>query len=62
VEKAVGGAAEACRRELGLGDSPIVLHFGMKAFEKGSVSVVEAMKILWANGSQARLVMAGPGF
>jgi glycosyltransferase involved in cell wall biosynthesis len=61
VENAVGGAAEACRRELGLGDSPIVLHFGMKAFEKGSVSVVEAMKILWANGSQARLVMAGPG-
>ena len=30
VENAVGGAAEACRRELGVGDSPIVLHFSRR--------------------------------
>ncbi len=41
-------------------NGPVVLHLGMKAFEKGSETVVEAMRILWARGSEAWLVMAGP--
>ena len=41
-------------------DGPVVLHLGMKAFEKGSETLVEAMKVLWARGSNAWLVMAGP--
>ena len=32
----------------------------MKAYEKGSETLVEAMKLLWARGSSAWLVMAGP--
>jgi glycosyltransferase involved in cell wall biosynthesis len=32
----------------------------MKAFEKGSMALVEAMKLLWSRGSKAWLVMAGP--
>ena len=41
-------------------DGPVVLHLGMKAYEKGSETLVEAMKLLWAKGSKAWLVMAGP--
>jgi hypothetical protein len=41
-------------------DGPVVLRLGMKAYEKGSMTVVEAMKLLWAHGSQAWLVMAAP--
>jgi glycogen synthase len=41
---------------------PVVLHLGMKAYEKGSNTVVEAMKILWARGCPAWLVMAGSSF
>ena len=41
-------------------DGPVVLHLGMKAYEKGSETLVEAMRLLWAKGSKAWLVMAGP--
>jgi glycogen synthase len=41
-------------------DGPVVLHLGMKAFDKGSTTLVEAMKMLWERGSKAWLVMAGP--
>ena len=41
-------------------DGPVVLHLGMKAYEKGSITLLEAMKLLWATGSKAWLVMAGP--
>jgi glycosyltransferase involved in cell wall biosynthesis len=41
-------------------DGPVVLHLGVKAYEKGSMTLVDAMKILWAKGSKAWLVMAGP--
>jgi len=39
---------------------PVVLHLGMKAYEKGSVTLLEAMKQLWQRGSEAWLLMAGP--
>ena len=32
----------------------------MKAFEKGSIALLEAMKLLWNRGLNAWLVMAGP--
>lgn len=38
---------------------PLVLHLGMKARDKGSMAVVEAMKLLWSEGSSAWLVLAG---
>jgi glycosyltransferase involved in cell wall biosynthesis len=58
-EMAVDGNPEYLRTRYGV-DGPVVLHLGMKAFDKGSVAVVEAMKLLWARGSTAWLVMAGP--
>ena len=55
----VGGDGERIRQKFGI-DGPVVLHLGTKAFDKGSVTLVDAMKALWARGSQAWLVMAGP--
>ena len=59
VDHVAGGNPEYLRTRYNL-DGPVVLHLGMKASEKGSVTLVEAMKTLWARGSQAWLVMAGP--
>jgi glycosyltransferase involved in cell wall biosynthesis len=59
VESVTGGSADRFRQHYKV-EGPVVLHLGMKAFEKGSHTLVEAMKILWARGSQAWLVMAGP--
>ncbi|HKV42978.1 MAG TPA: glycosyltransferase family 4 protein [Blastocatellia bacterium] len=39
---------------------PIVLQISTQTRAKGSVDLVEAMKKLWAEGSQAKLVMLGP--
>ncbi len=54
-----GGDPEFLRKRYGVA-GPVVLHLGMKAFDKGSETVVEAMKLLWARGADAWLVMAGP--
>ncbi|MGC2112306.1 MAG: glycosyltransferase family 4 protein [Candidatus Korobacteraceae bacterium] len=58
-ETATGGNPDFLRQRYKV-DGPVVLHLGMKAFEKGSVTLLEAMKLLWARGSNAWLVMAGP--
>jgi glycogen synthase len=58
-QSTVGGDPEFLRQKYKV-DGPVVLHLGMKAFEKGSETLVEAMKVLWAQGSTAWLVMAGP--
>jgi glycosyltransferase involved in cell wall biosynthesis len=54
-----GGDGERIRRKYGI-DGPVVLHVGMKAYDKGSVTLLEAMKRLWSQGSAAWLIMAGP--
>ena len=54
-----GGDPELIRQRYNI-DGPIVLHLGAKAYEKGSITLVEAMKTLWERGSNASLVMAGP--
>jgi len=59
LETVTGGDPDFLKQRYGV-NGPAVLHLGMKAFEKGSEMVVEAMKILWARGSDAWLVMAGP--
>jgi glycosyltransferase involved in cell wall biosynthesis len=59
-EEATGGDGEGFRRRHDIDDGEVVLHLGVKAYEKGSMTLVEAMKVLWARGSRAWLVMAGP--
>jgi glycosyltransferase involved in cell wall biosynthesis len=56
---ATGGDGEKIRRKYGI-TGPVVLHLGMKAYEKGSFTVLAAMKKHWERGSDAWLVMAGP--
>ena len=59
LETTVGGDPERIRQRHNI-DGPVVLHLGMKAFDKGSVTLLEAMKLLWAKGSGAWLLTAGP--
>jgi glycosyltransferase involved in cell wall biosynthesis len=59
MKLAAGGDGERIRAQHGI-TGPIVLHLGMKAYEKGSITLIEAMKQLWNSGSEASLVMAGP--
>lgn len=59
VDTATGGDPDKIRAQHHI-DGPVVLHLGMKAFEKGSMALVEAMKVLWNRGSRAWLIMAGP--
>lgn len=59
LQNAVGGDPQFLQKKHNV-DGPVVLHLGMKAYEKGSETLVEAMKLLWARGSSAWLVMAGP--
>jgi len=58
-ELTVGGNPEYLRERYNI-DGPVVLHRGTKAFDKGSMTLVEAMKLLWQRDSKAWLVMAGP--
>jgi len=59
LTSSVGGNPDFLRQRYNV-DGPVVLHLGMKAFDKGSQTLVEAMKLAWAHGSDAWLVMAGP--
>ncbi len=59
MKQATGGDGERIRAKYGI-QGPVVLHLGMKAYEKGSITLLEAMKQLWAQGSTAWLVIAGP--
>lgn len=59
LKLATGGDGEKIRRKYGI-TGPAVLHLGMKAYEKGSFTLLTAMKQLWATGSDAWLIMAGP--
>lgn len=54
------GDGEAFRAKHGLGDEAIVSYVGTRAFDKGTVHLVQAMRKLWEAGEKARLVMAGP--
>lgn len=58
LQQVTGGSGERIRQRFGI-DSSVVLHLGVKAYEKGSMTLLEAMKSLWERGSKAWLVMAG---
>ena len=54
-----GGDGGAFRATHGI-TGPIVLSLGAAAYDKGTVHVLEAMRRLWAAGSQATWVQCGP--
>lgn len=53
------GDGAAFRTRQGIG-GPIVAALGAMAYDKGTCHLVEAMEQLWAAGSRATLVLAGP--
>jgi glycosyltransferase involved in cell wall biosynthesis len=52
-----GNAMEFCNFH-GI-SGPVVVQIGTKAFDKGTVTLVDAMRSLWTAGSDAWLVLAG---
>ncbi len=54
-----GGDGARFRQGQGIA-GPIVLSLGTAAYDKGTVHVLEAMRRLWASGSEATWVQCGP--
>jgi glycogen(starch) synthase len=54
-----GGEAGRFRERFGL-DGPLVLQVSTLSRAKGAADLLEAMKLLWTAGSDARLVLIGP--
>jgi glycogen(starch) synthase len=54
-----GGEAERFRERFHL-EGPLVLQVSTLSRAKGAADLLEAMKLLWAAGSDARLVLIGP--
>ena len=59
VERASGGDGGRFRQRHGI-PGPLVFYVGAQAYDKGTQHLVEAMRTLWARGSVAHLVLAGP--
>ncbi len=58
MAEVTGGNRQAWRQKWNI-TGPLVLHLGTKAQDKGTIAVLEAMKMLWGKGSEASLVLAG---
>lgn len=58
-EECAGGDAGRFRERFHL-EGPLVLQVSTLSRAKGATDLVEAMKLLWAAGSDARLVLIGP--
>jgi len=41
-------------------DIPVVLHVGAHCFNKGTIHLIEALKLLWKKGKEIQVVLAGP--
>jgi glycogen(starch) synthase len=54
-----GGEAGRFRERFGL-DGPLVLQVSTLSRAKGAIDLLEAMKLLWAAGSDPRLILIGP--
>ena len=57
-QEVLGGDGKRFREKHHLNE-PIVFYIGSQSFDKGTRDLVEAMKLLWQRGSEAKLVLAG---
>jgi glycosyltransferase involved in cell wall biosynthesis len=57
-----GNAADpaALRRRLGIGSEPVVGFVGRQDEGKGTPALIAAMRLVWRNHPEARLLLAGP--
>ncbi|MBU1120154.1 glycosyltransferase family 4 protein [Patescibacteria group bacterium] len=58
LEKINGGDGKRFREKYNLND-PIVFQMGSKNYEKGSMNLVESMKLVWDSGIKCHLVFGG---
>jgi glycogen(starch) synthase len=54
-----GGDGARFRARHALHDEPLVVYVGTRAFDKGTLHLVQAMRGVWSAGVEARLVLAG---
>lgn len=59
VDNVLSGNGERFRGKYNLGDTPLVCAVGAKNFVKGTISLVKAMEILWKEGVNVKLGLAG---
>jgi glycosyltransferase involved in cell wall biosynthesis len=54
------GDRQAIRAAWNVGDDVVIGHLANHSHEKGTIDLIEAMQRLWAEGTNAHLVLAGP--
>jgi glycosyltransferase involved in cell wall biosynthesis len=59
VENVLSGDGKGFREKYNLGDNPLVCAVGAKNYVKGSITLVKAMEILWKEGIDVKLGLAG---
>ncbi|HMN29519.1 MAG TPA: glycosyltransferase family 4 protein [Caldilineaceae bacterium] len=57
-DEVLGGEGERFRQHYGI-DGPLVAFLSAMAYDKGAVTTVEAVRLLWAAGRDVHLVLAG---
>ncbi|MBN1483487.1 MAG: glycosyltransferase family 4 protein [Chloroflexia bacterium] len=57
-DQVTGGNGQRFRERYGL-QGPIVFYLGTQTFDKGTVQLVEALRLLWSEGRAVELVLAG---
>ncbi len=60
MEDILGGDAERFRKKFDIREKDIIFHVAAKSYDKGTFHLVEAMKKLWGNNRDVKLVLAGP--
>ncbi|MBU1147724.1 MAG: glycosyltransferase family 4 protein, partial [Candidatus Omnitrophica bacterium] len=60
IEDIQGGNKARFRKRFNIEEKDLVFHVAAKSYDKGTFHVVEAMKRVWKNNKDVRLVLAGP--
>jgi glycogen synthase len=58
LESYCAGNTQRFRKKYAI-NSPIVMFLGTRAYDKGTIHLIQAMELLWRKGSEATLVLAG---
>ena len=60
IEDIQGGDKARFRKRFDIEEKGLVFHIAAKSYDKGTFHVVEAMKRVWENNKDVKLVLAGP--
>jgi len=60
IEDIMGGSSERFRQRFNITEKKIVFHVAAKSRDKGTFHLIEAMKSIWKEDEDVKLVLAGP--